>query len=188
MKNRTANHQTRGSDLKGERLRPRIAPVVDVATEPCPAPTYHNALWEVEILCSLMRRLYQSHLQPLHGLSNLEWHVLDALQYTPGTTAVEFAQSWACDKMALSRAVQHLKQAGLVHTVPATDDRRKVALYLTRHGVATARSHLQVVDRLINNLFDTVAPEELSTLSQTVRRLTEHFRRVTSSTNSGESD
>jgi DNA-binding MarR family transcriptional regulator len=188
LKKRPANDKARETPLKGDRSNASVAPVAHVTAAAAPRPAYHHALWDVEILSALMHRLYQRQVRPLHGLATLEWHVLDALQYAPGATAVEFAQSWACDKMALSRAVNSLKQAGLIQTVPAADDRRKVALYLTKEGMAAVKSHLKVVERLTNDLLDTVSAEELTTMNQTIRRLIGHFQRVTSETSGSEGE
>ncbi|MCA8094884.1 hypothetical protein LGM65_29110 [Burkholderia anthina] len=88
--------------------------------------------------------------------------------------------------MAISRAMNSLKQAWLIQAIPAADGRRKVALHLTKEGIVAAKSHLKVVDRLTNDLLDTVSAEELTTMSQTIRRLIKHFQHVMSQTSNSE--
>ncbi len=70
-----------------------------------------------------------------HGLSVTEWRVLAILGRFPGITASNIIERGAMDKVTVSRAVARLDGRGLVRRKADTDDRRRVALALSRKGV-----------------------------------------------------
>jgi DNA-binding MarR family transcriptional regulator len=76
------------------------------------------------------------------GLSVTEWRVIAIIGRYPGLSATEVAQRAAMDKVAISRAVRRLMQAGRVEREPNDADRRERHLRLTDAGRAI---HDQIV-------------------------------------------
>ncbi len=68
------------------------------------------------------------------GLSIPEWRVMAVLAHAPGLSAAEVASRTAMDKVAISRAVARLLAAGRLRRQPASGDRRRLALELSRAG------------------------------------------------------
>jgi DNA-binding MarR family transcriptional regulator len=65
-----------------------------------------------------------------------EWRVIAVLARRPGLSATEVAQRTAMDKVAVSRAVSALLDAGRIQRDIDGDDRRKSVLRLTEAGRA----------------------------------------------------
>jgi DNA-binding MarR family transcriptional regulator len=71
----------------------------------------------------------------VHGLSLTEWRVIAILGRFPDLTATDVMARGAMDKVAVSRAVNRLDERGYIRRTALADDRRRVALRLTRQGV-----------------------------------------------------
>lgn len=96
-----------------------------------------------------------------HGLSVTEWRVLAILGRFPGISASEIIARGAMDKVTVSRAVARLGDRGLVRRKADAEDRRRVALALSRKGVS---------------LFNEVVPEALAYERQLLAALTDEER------------
>ena len=68
------------------------------------------------------------------GLGVTQWRVMAVLGQHPGLAATQVAQRTAMDKVAVSRAVGTLIQAGRVQRAAHVDDRRRSVLQLTAEG------------------------------------------------------
>ncbi|MDT8439792.1 MAG: MarR family transcriptional regulator [Wenzhouxiangellaceae bacterium] len=75
-------------------------------------------------------------------LSVTEWRVLAILGRHPGTSARDVARKSGMDKVAISRAVRRLLEAGRIEREPNRSDRRELLLRLSDSGRAI---HDQVV-------------------------------------------
>jgi DNA-binding MarR family transcriptional regulator len=69
-----------------------------------------------------------------YDLSVTEWRVMAVLGRYPGLSAREVAGRTAMDKVAVSRAVSRLVQAGRLRRDVDCDDRRRLVLRLTPAG------------------------------------------------------
>jgi DNA-binding MarR family transcriptional regulator len=69
------------------------------------------------------------------GLSIWQWRVMAVTADTPGISATEIGQRTQMDKVAVSRAVAGLIEAGYLARRPSTDDARRSSLVLTRAGL-----------------------------------------------------
>ncbi len=69
-----------------------------------------------------------------YGLAIPEWRVIAVLAKRPGLSATEVAQRTAMDKVAVSRAVSSLLDAGRIQRDIDGDDRRRSVLRLTDAG------------------------------------------------------
>ncbi|RDZ27175.1 MarR family winged helix-turn-helix transcriptional regulator [Lysobacter silvisoli] len=68
------------------------------------------------------------------ALSITEWRVMAVLGRYPGLSANEVAQRTAMDKVAVSRAVARLTEAGRLERETHDDDRRRSVLQLSPDG------------------------------------------------------
>jgi DNA-binding MarR family transcriptional regulator len=82
-----------------------------------------------------------------HAIGVTEWRVMAVLGRYPGLSAGEVAQRTAMDKVAVSRAVARLQQAGLLEREVHDDDRRRSVLRLSPAG---------------RGIHDEVAPQALA--------------------------
>lgn len=103
--------------------------------------------YRLSLLSNTVSEGIASTYRDQHGLSVTEWRVLAILGRYAGITASEITERGAMDKVTVSRAVRRLFEKGLVVRTAQRDDRRRVALELTRQGV---------------RLFNAVVPEALA--------------------------
>ena len=82
-----------------------------------------------------------------HAIGVTEWRVMAVLGRYPGLSAGQVAQRTAMDKVAVSRAVARLQQAGLLEREVHDDDRRRSVLRLSPAG---------------RGIHDEVAPQALA--------------------------
>lgn len=68
------------------------------------------------------------------GLSVTEWRIIAILGRYPGLSATGIAQRSAMDKVAISRAVRRLLDAGRVEREHSSEDRRARHLWLSDEG------------------------------------------------------
>ncbi|MEM7568607.1 MAG: MarR family transcriptional regulator [Pseudomonadota bacterium] len=101
-------------------------------------PLTLDAYWpyHVAVLGDLIAR-HTAHLARVHGDLNLsQWRVLAAVGEAPGRTAREVVDLTPMDKGIVSRAVSALIDRALMERQAKADDRRQVALSLTKEGQA----------------------------------------------------
>ena len=90
--------------------------------------------YRLSILAQLVSEsLHDLYGQPF-GLSVTQWRVMAALGRFAPLTASEVGQRIILDKVAVSRAVSGLMQAGLVERATDSSDRRRSSLRLSPRG------------------------------------------------------
>jgi DNA-binding MarR family transcriptional regulator len=107
------------------------------------------------------------------ALGVTEWRVMAVLGRYPELSAGEVAQRTAMDKVAVSRAVAGLVEAGRVERETHDDDRRRSVLRLSAAGRAI---HDQVAPLALGfekRLLDGMAPAERDVLFRLLDRLDE---------------
>jgi DNA-binding MarR family transcriptional regulator len=107
------------------------------------------------------------------ALGVTEWRVMAVLGRYPELSAGEVAQRTAMDKVAVSRAVAGLVEAGRVERETHDDDRRRSVLRLSAAGRAI---HDQVAPLALGfekHLLDGMAAEERDVLFRLLDRLDE---------------
>lgn len=105
------------------------------------------------------------------GLSIPEWRVMAVLAANPGLAAAEVTARTAMDKVAVSRAVATLIDAGRLRRTMAKADRRRTHLELTSAGT---RVYAQVVPMALNYERHLIAPlsaKDRATLDRILRIL-----------------
>jgi DNA-binding MarR family transcriptional regulator len=96
------------------------------------------------------------------GLSVTEWRVIAILGRFPGASATEVAEKSAMDKVAVSRAVKRLLDAGRIQRRDNDSDRRAKHLYLSPAGQA---------------VYDAIVPAALDYEKRLLQILTPNERR-----------
>lgn len=98
------------------------------------------------------------------GLGITEWRVLAVLGRHPGLSARDVAERTAMDKVAVSRAIASLVEAGRIARDTAGDDRRRSVLQLSPAGDAIYREVAPLALAYQARLLDGLAPDERATL------------------------
>lgn len=90
------------------------------------------------------------------GVSVPQGHVLLALDEIGTTCLVDLAEALGLDKSTVSRTVESLVNCGLVVRTPDPDDRRYVALDLTKQGRATVATVNDISDENVRKIFSLI--------------------------------
>ncbi len=107
------------------------------------------------------------------GLGVTEWRVMAVLGRYPELSAGEVAQRTAMDKVAVSRAVAGLVEAGRVERETHGDDRRRSVLRLTAEGRAIHDAVAPLALAFERRLLDGMAQDERDVLFRLLDRLDE---------------
>ncbi|GAB1594657.1 MarR family winged helix-turn-helix transcriptional regulator [Lysobacter claricitrinus] len=107
------------------------------------------------------------------GLGVTEWRVMAVLGRYPDLSAGEVAQRTAMDKVAVSRAVAGLVEAGRVEREIHDDDRRRSVLRLSAEGVAIHDQVAPLAIEFEKRLLDGMAADERDVLFRLLDRLDE---------------
>lgn len=90
--------------------------------------------YRLSVLSNTISRAIAAIYERRFGLSVTEWRVMAVLGRYDGLSAREVAERTAMDKVAVSRALARLAQAGRVRRLVASHDKRQSVLGLTRRG------------------------------------------------------
>ncbi|MBB5014396.1 MarR family winged helix-turn-helix transcriptional regulator [Rehaibacterium terrae] len=118
-------------------------------------------------LSQAIARNYESRFQ----LSITEWRVLAVLGRYPGLSASEVAERTAMDKVAVSRAVNRLLDAGRLRRETHEDDRRRSVLALTEAGYAIFDAIVPVALAYERALLSSLDAEERAVLDRLLDKL-----------------
>lgn len=102
-----------------------------------------------------------------------EWRVIAIVGRYPGVTATEVAERAAMDKVAVSRAVGRLLDAGRLERHDNHDDRRAKRLYLSAEGEAIHDAIVPAAKAFERDLLDSLDPEERRRFLRSLERLAE---------------
>lgn len=92
--------------------------------------------YRLSVISNRLSRGIAETYEDRYGLSVTEWRVIAIVGRYPGASATEVAQRSAMDKVAISRAVRRLLDAGRLEREPNDADRRERHLRLTEEGQA----------------------------------------------------
>jgi len=108
---------------------------------PAPATAEHAPLqlehflpYRLSILSNTISQTIADDYQRRYDISVTEWRVMAVLARFDGLSAREVAERTAMDKVAVSRALARLVEAGRVSRVTHDDDKRRSVLSLTEAG------------------------------------------------------
>ena len=112
-----------------------------VKRKPAPASAEHAPLqlehflpYRLSILSNTISQTIANDYQSRHDLSMTEWRVMAVLARFEGLSAREVAERTAMDKVAVSRALARLVDAGRVNRDTHGGDKRRSVLSLTDAG------------------------------------------------------
>ncbi len=105
------------------------------------------------------------------GLGVTEWRVMAVLGRYPDLSAGEVAQRTAMDKVAVSRAVAGLVEAGRVERETHGDDRRRSVLALSAAGFEVYETIAPMVIEITRKLMSVLSDEEEQLLEKLILRL-----------------
>lgn len=108
-----------------------------------------------------------------YGLSVTEWRVIAILGRYPGVSATEIAAKSAMDKVAISRAVRRLIDAGRVRRQANDSDRRAKHLYLSDQGQAVFDAIVPAALAYEQRLLEALSEQERHQLECLINKLTE---------------
>ncbi|MBU6246788.1 MAG: MarR family winged helix-turn-helix transcriptional regulator [Xanthomonadaceae bacterium] len=101
-----------------------------------PLELEHFLPYRLSILSNTISQGIADDYQRLYDLSMTEWRVMAVLARFEGLSAREVADRTAMDKVAVSRALARLVEAGRVSRHMADNDKRRSVLDLTEAGWA----------------------------------------------------
>ncbi|KGO99334.1 MarR family winged helix-turn-helix transcriptional regulator [Novilysobacter defluvii] len=118
-------------------------------------------------LSTAIARIYAERLD----LGITEWRVMAVLGLHPGLSAGEVAQRTAMDKVAVSRAVARLVEAGRVERGMDPEDRRRSVLHLSPVGQQIYAEVAPLALEFEQRLFGHLGPREREALFALLDRL-----------------
>ena len=129
--------------------------------------------YRLSLLSDRVTRELSQVYGPRHGIGQAEWRVLAHLGDQAGKLSVrDIHDRVGLEKYRVTRALQRLETAGLVHRAPSDTDKRLIAVSLTAEG----RSFY---DRVVPDALDyerrllaALSTEERDTLYSLLDRLT----------------
>ena len=112
-------------------------------------------------------KLYQARF----GFGITEWRVIAVLGRYPALSANSVAERTAMDKVAVSRAVAHLLERGLLTREMHGDDRRRSVLTLSEAGYAIYDEIVPLALGRERQLLAALTPEERTQLDRIMDKL-----------------
>ena len=113
-----------------------------------------------------------------YGMTISEWRVMAILGRCPGSSAAEVARKGAMDKVAVSRAVSRLLDAGRIRRRFADADRRRSILELSAEGRRIYRGITPVLLAYETRLLESLDATERRRLDGILDRLYERAREL----------
>ncbi len=107
------------------------------------------------------------------GLSVTEWRVIAILGRYPGISATEVTENSAMDKVAVSRAVRRLIDAGRIRRQANDNDRRAKHLFLSDQGQAVYDAIVPAALAYEKRLLNALSDEQKSQLDHLLSLLTD---------------
>ncbi|MBC6405948.1 MAG: MarR family transcriptional regulator [Rhodospirillales bacterium] len=108
---------------------------------------------------------------PLHGLSVSEWRTMAVLGSHRVLSASEIVERSSMDRVAVSRAIKGLREAGLLKRDIDGDDQRRAVLRLTPKGSAVFHDLVPRVRALEEDLLAGLSAKERQTLLSLMARV-----------------
>ena len=109
---------------------------IPASAEHAPLELEHFLPYRLSILSNAISQSIADDYQRRYDLSMTEWRVMAVLARFEGLSAREVADRTAMDKVAVSRALARLVEAGRVSRHMADNDKRRSVLDLTEEGWA----------------------------------------------------
>ena len=99
-----------------------------------PLPVDSSLFFKLVRVVNLTARPFHDTVGKANQLTLNEWRAMVVLASHPGAAAADIAESTGLDKMAVSRAIAGLDEAGRLRKSPDPADQRRSLLYLSAEG------------------------------------------------------
>lgn len=129
--------------------------------------------YRLSVLANAVSRAIAARYEEAFGLTIPEWRVMALLGASPGLTATEVAEATPMDKVAISRAVRSLSDAGRLVATADGEDARRQRLTLTPAGMSVYRRIVPLALGLEAQLLAGFSPAERAALTRLMTRLEE---------------
>ena len=127
--------------------------------------------YRLAVLANAVSRAIARRYEDEFGLSIPEWRVMALLGVSPGLTATEVAEATPMDKVAISRAVRGLMDAGRLKSSADAEDGRRQRLSLTPAGAAIYRRIVPLARTLEAQLLADLDARDKAALDDLIDRL-----------------
>ena len=127
--------------------------------------------YRLSVLANAVSRAIAARYEDAFGLTIPEWRVMALLGASPGLTATEVADATPMDKVAVSRAVRSLSDAGRLTATADGADGRRQRLALTPAGMAVYRRIVPLALGLEARLLSELSTADRAALSRVMARL-----------------
>ena len=127
--------------------------------------------YRLAVLANAVSRAIARRYEDEFGLSIPEWRVMALLGVQPGLTASEVAEATPMDKVAISRAVRSLMDAGRLRATADKTDGRRQRLALTPAGMAIYRRIVPLARGLEAQLVADLSARERAVLDGLIEAL-----------------
>ena len=127
--------------------------------------------YRLSVLSNTVSRAIARRYEAEFGLTIPEWRVMALLGASPGLTATEVAEATPMDKVAVSRAVRSLGDAGRLTATADGADGRRQRLALTASGHAVYRRIVPLARALEARLLEELSATDRSALDRVLARL-----------------
>ena len=132
--------------------------------------------YRLSVLSNTISSLIADAYSDRYELSIPEWRVMAVLGRFPGLSAAEVASRTAMDKVAVSRAVARLTEAGRVRRETSDEDRRRSVLELTPGGRALYRRITPILLKYERDLLEGLDDDERTQLNAVLTKLMDRAR------------
>jgi len=127
--------------------------------------------YRLSVLSNTISRRIAAIYDREFGLSIWQWRVMAVTGDTPGISATEIGQRTAMDKVAVSRAVAGLIEAGCLERKSSEEDARRSKLYLTLVGKSVYDEIVPMAIFEEQNLEAVLTPDERRELTRLMDKL-----------------
>jgi DNA-binding MarR family transcriptional regulator len=136
--------------------------------------------YRLSVLSNIVSNSIATLYEARFGLPVPAWRIMAVLGRAGGLSAAEVADRTAMDKVAVSRAVSFLLNAGYINRTFAHDDRRRSALELNDKGWQVYHEIVPLALAYEQKLLEMLAPDARHTLNALLDQLTEKAKKLTS--------
>jgi DNA-binding MarR family transcriptional regulator len=134
-------------------------------------PVDSSLFFKLVRVVNLTARPFHETVGKANQLTLNEWRAMVVLASHPGVAAADVAESTGLDKMAVSRAIAGLDEAGRLRKEPDPADQRRSLLYLSAEGQRVFTKVGRTAKKREAELFQGMEQGELHQFNATLDKL-----------------
>lgn len=134
-------------------------------------PVDSSLFFKLVRVVNLTARPFHETVGKANQLTLNEWRAMVVLASHPGVAAADVAESTGLDKMAVSRAIAGLDEAGRLRKEPDPADQRRSLLYLSAEGQRVFTKVGRTAKKREAELFQGMEQGELHLFNATLDKL-----------------